>query len=446
MSTLRVNIFAATETWFTDSIDNLLVNMPNYSLLRDDRIHKKGGGVAIWINSFVNFCQITPDNHPNYLNALWLVLPSSRFLFVCIYIPPDSTISKKHEIDDYIITNCDRILSLYTNFEIFICGDLNRYDISTISLQLGLKNKVTEPTRNDAVLDFVLMSKPLSMVYEVTVSSPIANSDHKSIVASPKCALRATNFIYKTLYDLRKSNMDRALSSLSSVNWHSWYTSDMSVDDKCNSFHTILTTCVSANIPTSEIIMTASDKPWVTPLVKFLIQKRWDAYRAKNFTAYKHWKEKAHEAIRKAKLTWSQKSQRSTKDLWRIASTALGSKTIDPMLRLVNSLPPVSTTVKEINKLFTDIFIQDNRTHEENSTTTEWCPTIEVEQVHAALKNLKSSKAMGSDCIPTPIYKAAADFLAGPLAHIFNLSIQKRRVPLKWKFAHVIPVPKSIKS
>ena len=40
------DIILLTETWLHDNIKDELINMPNYKLFRNDRLHKRGGGAV----------------------------------------------------------------------------------------------------------------------------------------------------------------------------------------------------------------------------------------------------------------------------------------------------------------------------------------------------------------------------------------------------------------
>ena len=52
------------------------------------------------------------------------------------------------------------------------------------------------------------------------------------------------------------------------------------------------------------------------------------------------------------------------------------------------------------------------------------------------------SKALGPDSIPNWLLKKFSTELATPLASIFNASITQSQVPLQWKAADIIPIPK----
>ena len=77
-----------------------------------------------------------------------------------------------------------------------------------------------------------------------------------------------------------------------------------------------------------------------------------------------------------------------------------------------------------------------------SSGGSSWHFQASVLDVLKTLKNVKVSKAIGSDNVPNRILKAGADWLAAPLHHIFAKSVELRVFPDCWKLAHVILVPK----
>jgi len=58
------------------------------------------------------------------------------------------------------------------------------------------------------------------------------------------------------------------------------------------------------------------------------------------------------------------------------------------------------------------------------------------------LSKLNPYKANGPDNIPVWLLKEHADILAGPVSDIMNYSYLEGRLPLTWKHADIIPMPK----
>jgi len=59
--------------------------------------------------------------------------------------------------------------------------------------------------------------------------------------------------------------------------------------------------------------------------------------------------------------------------------------------------------------------------------------SFSVADVHKALKQLNPRKPAGPDHLKPFFLKLAADILAEPLTHIFNLSLVTNKIPKVWK-------------
>ena len=86
-------------------------------------------------------------------------------------------------------------------------------------------------------------------------------------------------FIYNRVYfsckvfDLRKTNIDHFLDSISSIDWSLFYALDLDVNSKCTIFHETFQECLSNCIPVREVIVNDRDPPWLTPILKSLINE-----------------------------------------------------------------------------------------------------------------------------------------------------------------------------
>ena len=68
-------------------------------------------------------------------------------------------------------------------------------------------------------------------------------------------------------------------------------------------------------------------------------------------------------------------------------------------------------------------------------------PRLEAYEISLLLDNIKSF-ATGPDGLPGLLLKNCSVFFAEPLAILFNLSLSSRKLPLLWKKAHIVPIPK----
>jgi len=68
--------------------------------------------------------------------------------------------------------------------------------------------------------------------------------------------------------------------------------------------------------------------------------------------------------------------------------------------------------------------------------------TIGLADVERKLSRVKVHKAPGPDGLPNWLLRDFSSHLAGPVCAIFNASVREGFVPLRWKEANVVPVPK----
>ena len=67
---------------------------------------------------------------------------------------------------------------------------------------------------------------------------------------------------------------------------------------------------------------------------------------------------------------------------------------------------------------------------------------IPVEKVEKQLHKLDTSKAPGPDSVPSWVLKEFSEWLAGPVAAIYNSSLREGHVPRIWRAAYVSPLLK----
>ena len=65
---------------------------------------------------------------------------------------------------------------------------------------------------------------------------------------------------------------------------------------------------------------------------------------------------------------------------------------------------------------------------------------VTQEVVTSKINNMKENKSPGVDVISPKILKETVEQISKPLAHMFNMSLQERIVPLEWKEANIIPL------
>ena len=144
---------------------------------------------------------------------------------------------------------------------------------------------VNSPTRRNAILDKILINRRLIDDYAPAVIGPnFGNADHLTVLLRP-VATKSYGVTIKKVFDVRESNTLRFIRKLGNVKWENLYRSSESVQAKCNFLYHCLDEALK-EIPYTLIEMSNKDKVWMTPILKHMINCRYQAFRLKNFQLY----------------------------------------------------------------------------------------------------------------------------------------------------------------
>ena len=112
------DLVAVSETWLKPTITNREIRIPNYSITRQDRIDKSGGGTAFYIREglpyrIVGICRTT---------TCWIeiICPKTKSLFICsVYKSPDFS------IENFIKKLNNDVSKIHENARVILLGDFN---------------------------------------------------------------------------------------------------------------------------------------------------------------------------------------------------------------------------------------------------------------------------------------------------------------------------------
>jgi hypothetical protein len=333
---------------------------------------------------------------------------------LALYIPPLIAMSDRFALTKFLIECIDEMLLNYPTHNIIICGDLNRFPVNDICANLDLKSLYDGPTYGNSQLDYILVSSELKAEYKASLELPIDNSKlyHSSILATPATHDNPNRItVQKIVYDMRPTNISFFLSLLQLTDWSYLHNPAVNIDSKCAYFDFALNLAFSMSIPSSVVTMSVRDKPWMTPFLKSLIEKRWAAFRKRDFPKFNHYKEEVKKQITKAKRMWIMKKQNT--NIWELVQSSSGKKKNSGIKEILSSFPTLKAAADVINQTFLQNYQQSN-------LATVLFPRgggslhISESVVFNQLLKLKGNKATPD--IPVVMYKAAAHILCEPLS------------------------------
>ena len=395
------DVVCITETWCRDAIPDAPVNLVPYTILRNDRQNRVGGGVIAYVRNTLTLKHWS-DLEDEDFETLWFTIRPRRLprQFTCItfgivYHPPsdDDQALAKHIMSDYYRTPSIEPPLGQSDHNIILC----------------------QPT------GVTMKNKPCITVKEVRISDPT----YRAMFGE---ALRNTN--WTPIYHLE--------------------TTEEQYEFFVSKIHSLL----DAYLPIKTIKTRSNDRPWITDSFKMLVSKKQRAWHEKRFGLYKYLKNKVNrESKSLQRRFYEQKITEVTsgqpKQLWNVINQVTGErKSTDRLQGLCNNLcdgnqlefvEKIGLSLQSVSDDLTPL-TSDDLIKVDCEVPSDLI--IFVEAVERSLLSLKVSKAVGPDRIPNWVLRDYAGILGRPIACIFNSSIRLGSLPQMWRSADVIPLPK----
>lgn len=480
----KIEVITVSETWLNTTVTNLEVNIEGYKLYRQDRLHKRGGGVCAYIRNDIKVCVLKDISSvtADHFHQFWLKLQCKklRSVVICVsYRPPECPTSC---FETTLMPSYTQALML--NKPILILGDLNcnilkvcpeGTTLENFMLEMNLKQLITTPTRitdiSESLLDVIMISSP-DLVHESGVMNlPI--SDHLPVYTVLKLKLPkpppqlVLTRSYKN-YDAGRFSAQLASRSHELVPIFF----DSSVSSKLAKFDDVLHSTLEAHAPVKLIKIRHRPSPFVTTDIKNQMTLRDQLHRHyKQTRDAKDWRnfKDAQKSLRHTLKTAEKEHVRTEVNLhknnpgslWKVINNRIPSKDKGTLMYSKN---PV-VIANEFNQFFHSIGKTTARAATqlaiENDFNIPTCtdyPTrtaqhsfdemfnftpVTCSEVQHLITSMPSNKCPGPDKISMRIIKDCLPVILGPLTDIINSSFTTSTFPEPWKIAEVLPILKN---
>ena len=163
---VELHILAVSETWFTDKMNDNLLKIPGFNLIRHDRKKKRGGGVALYVRSNLKVKTLFKSRSNAFVEFLTIEIDNgkgNKLVFSVVYNPPaNSRLDSLRRVMTDIAENyenCIFVGDFNINF-LKICAATKKFQEFLSSV--GLQCPSSEPTnfvfnRNSSQIDLVLV-------------------------------------------------------------------------------------------------------------------------------------------------------------------------------------------------------------------------------------------------------------------------------------------------
>ncbi len=109
LALILIDIAAVSETWLHSHIENEVLSIPNYNLIRQDRTFGRGGGVCAFVSNSIP-CKRWPGLENPLYECSWLRLRPYRLprkissiVMGVLYSRPDKPAQEQRDLVNYLI-------------------------------------------------------------------------------------------------------------------------------------------------------------------------------------------------------------------------------------------------------------------------------------------------------------------------------------------------------
>lgn len=279
------DLVAVTETWLQHRIQNDLVDVQDYILLRRDRV-TRGGGVAFYLKKTLQYQIISTTKD---IENLWIYITAGKqkHAFGVIYNPPgakhmhDQFLVNFENILSFVVPSADHIFCLGDfNIDLFNFGNSITRDFLSLINGLGLTQIINEPTRitstTATLLDLVLVDAE-----ELVANSGVVDLhtiDHSLVYCNLKLINTISNPTYITYRDFNRFNHQQFYEHLQSLPWRNIY-DIQNINDKIEFLNSNITALLDIHAPLKTSRITKPPAPWLTDDLRGLMSVRDAALR-----------------------------------------------------------------------------------------------------------------------------------------------------------------------
>lgn len=273
--TSSMDVLCVTESWLNHQISDNMINLPGFSVIRNDRNLKKGGGTCIYISQRLQFIECIPNLSRAEVEIQSVTLNGNGNLtqsfkpivIVLIYRPPQGSHNKGLKIIKHYLNSIPNI----DKKEMIILGDLNwdyldpsqgwKY-LNELELDYGVKQMIKVPTRycpNKASLIDVILSNMNNVLACGCLDTSF--SDHYPIFIVKKHKKVSRKFKFKLLRSYKNYDSNVLKERLMNLDW-SIFDLLTDVDDMWNMIQEAIRFELDYMCPIKEIKINTTKPEW----------------------------------------------------------------------------------------------------------------------------------------------------------------------------------------
>ena len=461
------DVIFITETWLSNSHDNCILALHNFTVFRKDRNHGNDahGGVLLAIKTTLNPVLVAVETNIEVLFAD-IKLNYLKIRLCVNYRPPSTCVNDSIAIFDLIRRYAD------ISDRVCLVGDFNlpsinwnnctshdytsNYFLSFVD-QLNFHQMVDEPTRNTSILDLVLCSDA-DCVADLKVHETFSHSDHCYITFNLQFIKNIEPDI--EYFNYKEADWDLMRGHLALISWEGIFVEcENDVEVVYEKFKNTLENLVSLCVPKRVVCRNNRNSPWFNDNLKRMTrkkQRKWNRYKRSRserlLREYRAYCKSVHDAANLARVSYERNKffnkSNKPKEFFNYIDKRTKTNCGIPSLKsgpveLVDNIDKAEA----FNRHYGEVFTQDDGIQPyfppKMPPNTFSSFEISDQSIIKAVRKLNGSGAPGIDNVHPAVIKNVFPYLVKPLKFIFKLSLSSGKLPDIWKQGIICPIYKS---
>ena len=173
--------------------------------------------------------------------------------------------------------NIERALEHSKN--LIIVGDLNEdqlnpnfHNLKNVLLINSMSNVINEPTRQQALLDPIIIPEDLPFLDSGTIAVPANISDHKATYITLPFQYDTEGVFNRLIFLHKRANFTFLKQKISNFDWTCLR--EGTLDEACSKFNNTFLNFVNLCVPSKNVLIRPDDKPWYDCEIRRVSRKR----------------------------------------------------------------------------------------------------------------------------------------------------------------------------
>ena len=471
----KPQIISVTESWGKDWINDGIFALKGYTMYRDDREGKEGGGTILYVSNKLEHRSCRPLNTQDFESSAWCWIiekGGKKILVGSVYRSTSSSAVNNRKLLEKLF----KANEVAGENRLLLLGDFNvpKIDWTDKMLIRGaeqieaqfldvindcfLYQHVREATRfrneESSILDLIF-TKEEEDVRDIKVLQPLGKSDHGVVIADFVCEWKS-KIEQKPRRMYHKGNYEKILEELKEINWENEFC-NKTVQECWDIFKLKIEILIEKYIPLSK--PRDYNEPWMNGKLMKVWRNKYFAWKryteTKGYQRYLDYKRETNllkRQTRIAKRLYEKKIAKQVRNNKRQFYRYVNSKlTVRPEIsEMQNELGVLVDNDKEICNILAKYFnsVYTPESDDEMPEMDEMYRTeirdiiISRIDIQTRLEKLNVNKSCGPDNMHPFVLQKTASETCKPLEIIFKKSMESGECPADWRSANVTPIHK----